>query len=211
MKRTLFIVVIACIVLMGIIVLKYASGDGDDGRRGGFSGESADGRSISVQPAPVRVEAAFVGELVRRVTSSGTTEAVREEDIKSQITAPVKQVHVDVGKRVSKRDLLVELDDQEYRLSLQEANAKLMNARLEYALMKKEQLASVPVVAVEPAAAAQGAEPPRSAVRVERVYRRDSDDHRSRQTGCRFATKAPIPSAASCASMFSVITRLARS
>lgn len=144
MKRTFTLLAIGCALVLGFILAKYYTGTGDVAMRGRMvAGGLLDG-SVKIQPAPVRVDTAFVGELIRRVTSSGTTEAIREVEIKSQITAPVKRVHVDVGTTVSRRDPLIELDDQEYRLILQEAHAKLMNARLEYALLKKEQQATAP-------------------------------------------------------------------
>ena len=144
MKRTFTLLAVGCALVLGFILAKHYPGNGDAVMRGGMGVGELRNASVNVQPAPVRVDTAFVGELIRRVTSSGTTEAIREIEIKSQITAPVKRVHVDVGTAVSRRDPLIELDDQEYRLALQEAHATLVNARLEYAMLKKEQLATAP-------------------------------------------------------------------
>ena len=96
-------------------------------------------RQAKIDPAPVRVSKAFIGELVGTVTASGTAEAWCEVEIKARVSAPVKTVYVTEGHAVKKGSALVALDNQEYRIELQEAKAKLSSARLEYALLKREQ------------------------------------------------------------------------
>jgi len=142
-KMVIYSTVLACLVVAGVAMKRYAPGRG---RSAEAEAGDMDSRlqAYTVKPVPVRVGKAFVGELVRRVTASGTTEPAREVEIKSQINGLVKNVGVDIGQRVERGDLLVEFDDEVYRMALFMARVNLTNALLEYALMKKDRLSLMP-------------------------------------------------------------------
>lgn len=94
--------------------------------------------TVTVKPVPVIAQPAFIGELVQYVTASGITEAVQEAEIKSLLRGRVKAVFVQEGKLVSAGEVLVQLDDREYRIALKEAKSNLLKAQVEYGLRKQE-------------------------------------------------------------------------
>jgi RND family efflux transporter MFP subunit len=96
----------------------------------GSSGEEASGGE-SVQTAdkpeeqalPVRVSPVKRGNLVIRLKSPG--EAVTEKMIvlKTEVAGTIKSLNVKEGQHVRSGDVLVEIDDQEYRLKWERAEA----------------------------------------------------------------------------------------
>jgi RND family efflux transporter MFP subunit len=101
---------------------------GDDAKPASGAEESA---------LPVKVSPARRGDLVIRLKSPG--EAVTEKIIalKTEVPGTIKTLEVSEGKHVRAGDLLLELDDREYRLRLERAEA----LRLKYLselLLEKE-------------------------------------------------------------------------
>ena len=93
---------------------------------------------IKISPQKVKVKKAFIGELVKYITASGTSEGVQEVVIEPLITGKVKQVLVQEGQRVRKGDLLVEIDNREYLYALKAARGNLLKALMNYAIRKKD-------------------------------------------------------------------------
>lgn len=94
--------------------------------------------TVQVKPVPVVAKPAFIGELIQYVTASGITEAVQEAEIKSLLGGRVKDVLVQDGESVSVGEVLVKLDDREYRIALQEARSRLLKAQVDYGLRMQD-------------------------------------------------------------------------
>lgn len=68
------------------------------------------------------------GEFVQAIVASGRVETPHRIDIGAQITAPVAAVPVAEGQRVSRGQLLVQLDDRELAVAVQAAQAQVAQA-----------------------------------------------------------------------------------
>ncbi|OGV77101.1 MAG: hypothetical protein A2340_15555 [Lentisphaerae bacterium RIFOXYB12_FULL_60_10] len=74
--------------------------------------------------------------LAIRVHAMGNVEAAQTVDLKSEISGRVLETHSDLvpGGMVSNGTVLVRLDDRDYRLTLERADASLMAAQADYRL-----------------------------------------------------------------------------
>lgn len=93
---------------------------------------------VKITPQKVKIKKAFIGELAKYITASGTSEAIQEVQIKPLNSGKVRQVLVRDGQRVNKGELLLEIDDTEYRYALEEARGNLLKAQMNYAFRKKD-------------------------------------------------------------------------
>ncbi len=95
---------------------------GDD--EAGYYGMSAEAIRVAVASVELR-------DLVERATYSGSVVANEQVSIVPRLSGLVRKVHFQMGDRVSKGDLLVEIDDAEYveRLKQAQANLRLSEAQ----------------------------------------------------------------------------------
>lgn len=75
------------------------------------------------QPVPVRILHIKTQELPLIVEAVGRLASDREVTVAAEIAGLVKTYHADVGDQVRKGQVLVEIDDTDYRLALKEAEA----------------------------------------------------------------------------------------
>ncbi len=91
---------------------------------------------------PVRYQAVYETGGGRTRSFSGTAKAGVESKLSFKVAGTVKKVDVNVGDTVNKGDVIATLDDQDYLLQLQEAEAGLEQARAQ-ALNAKSNYARV--------------------------------------------------------------------
>ncbi len=114
---------------------------------------AADSSSQSQEPQPLAVKAAraMKGDLVIGLKSPGEAFTTRLIAVKAEVAGVIKTLNVSEGRYVREGDLLVEIDDREYRLRLEKQQA----LRLKYlSEMLLEKQFGAPDV--EPSAEAQG-------------------------------------------------------
>lgn len=82
-------------------------------------------------PTPPHYETRAVsrGELIIKVTATGTLKALNEVDVGSEISGRLAKVNVDYNDRVKKGQVLAELDPEVYTAQLLQAKAQLALAR----------------------------------------------------------------------------------
>ena len=78
---------------------------------------------------PVRVQQVFAEGGGRVRMFSGVAEAGVESKISFKVSGTIQQIHVRVGNRIRKGDLIAELDAEDYRLKVQDADASLRQAK----------------------------------------------------------------------------------
>lgn len=78
---------------------------------------------------PVAVESVRERDLVERLRVSGSLIAASRVDIAPRVSGRLEQLHVDIGDVVAAGDLLAQLDDEEFRLDLLQAEAEASVAR----------------------------------------------------------------------------------
>ncbi|MBM3284611.1 MAG: efflux RND transporter periplasmic adaptor subunit [Candidatus Aminicenantes bacterium] len=106
------------------------------------SEETAEETSRPAQKAeeaglPVRVAAVRHGELVMRLKSPGEAFTEKRIIVKAEVSGTIKNLNVREGKQVRAGDLLVELEDREYRLKLERADALRLRYLSELLLEKQ--------------------------------------------------------------------------
>ncbi|MER3525318.1 MAG: hypothetical protein C4326_15060 [Ignavibacteria bacterium] len=111
------------------------------------SDESEDGAGSLAQQEialPVRVSRAWRGTLTKSLTTNGTLRARREVDLVARVGGEVVGVYAHNGKHVRKGDVLVRIDDREYRLAFEKASAALLAAQIEYRTQTASEFLTAP-------------------------------------------------------------------
>jgi RND family efflux transporter MFP subunit len=85
---------------------------------------AAQDQKTEAAPLPVKVAKAFVGDLVMTLKSPGEAFTERQIAMKAEVGGVVKSLYASEGRHVREGDLLVELDDREYRLRLESLEAQ---------------------------------------------------------------------------------------
>ena len=120
------------VLLLGLLVLLSCSKKEEKKVEGGNLPKPA-----AEAPIPVRAERAFVGTLVLNVSATGTARAPREVAVVPKVGGQIVELPVKEGDFVGKGELLVKLDDREYRLAVADAQDQLLQAELEFGLLMK--------------------------------------------------------------------------
>ena len=81
-------------------------------------------QKVEAAPLPVKVSKAFLGDLVMTLKSPGEAYTEKRIAMKSEVGGVVKNLYAAEGRHVREGDLLVELDDREYRLTLEKLEAQ---------------------------------------------------------------------------------------
>lgn len=109
------------------LVLLAACGErAEDGTEPSTAGTA----QVEVQPLADALQA-------RRVSAPASVRARNESELSSDISARVQRIHADVGATVATGDLLLELDDTDYRLALAQADARVASARSRVSLARQ--------------------------------------------------------------------------
>lgn len=74
-------------------------------------------------PFPVKARPARIGDLIIKLRSPGEAVTERKIAIRTEVSGTLKSLLVEEGQHVEKGELLVELDDREYRLRLEKQEA----------------------------------------------------------------------------------------
>ena len=98
------------------------------------AGEDVAGSANDVAPVRVEVAPARMGDLVMRISTTGLTRARREITVAPKVTGEIVRLPIAEGQFVQKGQLLLKLDDREYRLALAEARDRLVGAQAEFRL-----------------------------------------------------------------------------
>ena len=104
------------------------------------SGEStatAPGQKVEAAPLPVKVSKAVIGDLVMTLKSPGEAYTEKRIAMKAEVGGVVKNLYAAEGRHVKEGDLLVELDDREYRLRLEKLEAQRLRYLSELFLEKQ--------------------------------------------------------------------------
>jgi len=88
------------------------------------SAEPTPDQKVEAAPLPVKVAKAFLGDLVMTLKSPGEAYTEKRIAMKAEVGGTVKNLSAAEGRHVREGDLLVELDDREYRLNLERLEAQ---------------------------------------------------------------------------------------
>jgi RND family efflux transporter MFP subunit len=94
------------------------------GTPSGASSAASPDQKIEAAPLPVKVSKAIIGDLVMTLKSPGEAYTEKRIAMKAEVGGVVKNLYAAEGRHVREGDLLVELDDREYRLNLERLEAQ---------------------------------------------------------------------------------------
>lgn len=86
----------------------------------------------------VRTETVKKGDLLLYINANGIIRAFEELELTSNINGVINTLNIYEGKQVKKGDLLVGLDDREYEIALNDAIARVTDAKVEYGFLVRE-------------------------------------------------------------------------
>jgi len=117
-------------VLVGTIVIVAVAGTAIAGRVASEANKIASTESNIKKVTLVAVSTFRTG--TSAVSADGVVESLSQADLKSQLGAPVSQVHVSIGDTVATGQVLVELQNADIRAQLDQARASLNLAQGQY-------------------------------------------------------------------------------
>ncbi len=91
-------------------------------------------------PISVKVQYARQGTLVLRLTATGYTRAIRQVPLTTQVVGMVDSLPIYEGKKVRQNDLLLKINDADYRLAMAEAQEQLNQAMITFGQQRAERL-----------------------------------------------------------------------
>lgn len=112
---------------------------------GGPGGAGGDRARPTEPPIPVAVEQARVGDIASYYTATATLEAEKEAQILARVNGVVLSLECEEGDWVQEGEILLRVEDNEYRLRLAQATATTKNLRDRYQRLQgmwKQQLVS---------------------------------------------------------------------
>jgi RND family efflux transporter MFP subunit len=108
------------------------------------SSPAAPDQRVEAAPLPVKVAKAFVGDLVMTLKSPGEAYTEKRISMRAEVGGVIKDLYAAEGRHVREGDLLVELDDREYRLSLERLEAQRLRYLSELFLERQFSVAEEP-------------------------------------------------------------------
>ncbi|HSA96579.1 MAG TPA: efflux RND transporter periplasmic adaptor subunit [Acidobacteriota bacterium] len=101
-------------------------------------------QKVEAAPLPVKVAKAVIGDLVMTLKTPGEAYTEKRIAMKSEVGGVVKNLYAAEGRHVREGDLLVELDDREYRLNLERLEAQRLRYLSELFLERQFSVTETP-------------------------------------------------------------------
>jgi RND family efflux transporter MFP subunit len=121
------------LVPLTAMVILLASGCGKRS-----DGDSPDGDTPLISSVPVEVTQVRPGKFTLDIDISGSTEAIREVNISARVGGNVESAPVELGDRVGKGDLLLQIDHRLFAAGVAQARAGLLAAEAAYKQASRE-------------------------------------------------------------------------
>lgn len=118
-----------------ILILAGCSGGGDSAGTAA-NAQAAPGAKPDQPPVPVAVATAGSGSIASTYRSNATLEANAQADILARVPGVVQSIAVEEGDEVRKGQVLLQIDADEYRFRLQQAEASTKNLKARYDRLK---------------------------------------------------------------------------
>ncbi len=119
-------------------------GESSSAGASGASSAPAPDQKTEAAPLPVKVSKSVIGDLVMTLKSPGEAYTEKRVAVKAEVGGNVKDLYAAEGRHVREGDLLVELDDREYRLALERVEAQRLRYLSELFLERQFSVAEEP-------------------------------------------------------------------
>lgn len=106
--------------------------------------ESSDNSSINYEKLneivfSVQTQTVTKGDLIKSVSATGLVKPNKQLEIISNISGYIVRLNTYEGAVAKMNDVLVKFDDREYKIAMTEAEANLLNAKIEYGFYSREE------------------------------------------------------------------------
>lgn len=131
-----YVVTALVIIALGIIAYSFIPASNKDKKA--YKNVNMDYGKLDEIVFNVKTAKVIKGDLIKKISANGIVKADKELDVVSNINGIIKKINIYEGKYVNKNDLLIKLDDRELKISVKEAQDKLIEAKVEYGFLTKE-------------------------------------------------------------------------
>lgn len=135
-KKVLIISLI--VIIAAFLVFFIFIRPGSDESAGESAQESTEEKQKAEEtPLPVKIVSAHKGDLIIKLRSPGEAVTDRIINMKAEVSGIIKSLNVEEGKHVRKGDLLIAMDDESFKLDLENAEATRLERLSEWMLDKR--------------------------------------------------------------------------
>lgn len=135
-KKILTISLIVIVVAL-LAFFIFFRGKADESKEVSVKNTAEEARKVKETPLPVKVVEAKIGDLIIKLKSPGEAVTNMKINMKTELAGVIKSLNVEESKHVKKGELLVELDDEKYRLDLEQEEATRLKVLSELLVEKR--------------------------------------------------------------------------
>ncbi len=135
-KKILIISLIVIVVAVLAFFIFFRSKP-DKSEEASAQAAAEEARKVQETPLPVKVVEAQIGDLIIKLKSPGEAVTNMKINMKAEVAGVIKSLNVEESKHVKKGELLAELDDEKYRLDLEQEEAQRLKVLSELLVEKR--------------------------------------------------------------------------
>ena len=141
MKKNWGFIIATVIILIAVggYGIYYRLSKEDDSKKE----KKGSGKSEVKSVVKVKTITASKQDLVIYINTTGTAKAIREVSISPKVHGNVENLKIHENSFVNKNDILLTLDNDEYLLNLEQAEASLTTAKIDYGIRIKQETGSI--------------------------------------------------------------------
>ncbi len=137
LSKKILTIVLVIIGIGAVVFFVFIRGGSEAAQEESTAEASQETEKVAETPIPVKVDTARRGELIITLKSPGEAVTNRMVTVKSEVAGVIKNLYVEDGQHVKEGDLLVEVDDKQFRLELERAQADRLSKLSELLLEKQ--------------------------------------------------------------------------
>ncbi|MBE0461487.1 MAG: efflux RND transporter periplasmic adaptor subunit [Candidatus Aminicenantes bacterium] len=131
---TFFLIIVICGAIVFFFVYNKKSESKSSDMLSNSSGQK---EALEETPLPVKVEKAQKGNLIIKLKSPGEAITDRKIIMKAEVAGKIKSLNAEESRHVKKGEILLEIEDEEYKLELESQEADRLRYLSEILLEKK--------------------------------------------------------------------------
>ncbi|MEA2006287.1 MAG: efflux RND transporter periplasmic adaptor subunit [Acidobacteriota bacterium] len=131
---TFFLIIVICSAIVFFFVYNKKSESTSSDVLSNSSGQK---KALEETPLPVKVEKAQKGNLIIKLKSPGEAVTDRKIIMKAEVAGKIKSLNAEESRHVKKGEILLEIEDEEYKLELESQEADRLRYLSEILLEKK--------------------------------------------------------------------------
>jgi len=136
-SKKILIISLLVIVIAVLAFFIFFREKPDESKEVSAQDSAEEARKVKETPLPVKVVEAQIGDLIIKLKSPGEAVTNMKINMKAEVAGVIKSLNVEESKHVKKGELLVELDDEKYRLDLEQEEATRLKVLSELLVEKR--------------------------------------------------------------------------